>query len=104
MNLIVIMIMVVEVSVFVFAVALVMVMVVVVCVAVFVGFGWIAYDHHSIDDYLNDLKSGWRPRRAQAAYELSKILTADPDALADDPAASLAKSSMTWSTSTKTSL
>jgi HEAT repeat protein len=62
-------------------------LVVVVCVAVFVGFGWIAYDHHSIDDYLNDLKSGWRPRRAQAAYELSKILTADPEALADDPAA-----------------
>lgn len=62
-------------------------LVVVVCVAVFIGFGWIAYDHHSIDDYLNDLKSGWRPRRAQAAYELSKILTVDPDALADDPAA-----------------
>jgi HEAT repeat protein len=63
------------------------VVVVVLCVGVFIGFGWIAYDHQSVGDYLNDLKSGWRPRRAQAAYELSKILTADPDALADDPAA-----------------
>lgn len=61
--------------------------VVLVCVAVFIGFGWIAYDHNTVGDYLNDLKSGWRPRRAQAAYELSKILTADPSALDDDPAA-----------------
>ena len=59
--------------------------VVLLCVAVFIGFGWIAYDHQSTSDYLNDLKSGWRPRRAQAAYELSKILIADPAALDDDP-------------------
>lgn len=64
---------------------LVPLLVVLVCVAVFVGFGWIAYDHNSAEDYLNDLKSGWRPRRAQAAYELSKVLVADPDALADVP-------------------
>ena len=57
------------------------------CVAVFVGFGWIAYDKHSTRDYLNDLRSGWRPHRAQAAYELSKILVADPEALADTPEA-----------------
>lgn len=63
------------------------VVVVLLCVAVFIGFGWIAYDHHSVGDYLNDLKSGWKPRRAQAAYELSKILTADPRALDDDPGA-----------------
>lgn len=62
--------------------------VVLICVGVFVGFGWIAYDHQDIDDYLNDLRSSWKPRRAQAAYELSKILVADPDALALDPAAS----------------
>ena len=62
--------------------------VVLICVGVFIGFGWIAYDHHDVDDYLNDLRSSWRPRRAQAAYELSKILVADPDALALDPAAS----------------
>ncbi len=60
-------------------------LVVLICVAVFVGFGWIAYDHNSAADYLNDLKSGWRPRRAQAAYELSKVLVADPEALADVP-------------------
>ncbi len=62
-------------------------MVVLLCVAVFIGFGWIAYDHQTTSDYLNDLRSGWRPRRAQAAYELSKILVADPSALADDPGA-----------------
>ena len=62
-------------------------LVVVLCVAVFVGFGWIAYDRHTTQDYLNDLRSGWKPRRAQAAYELSKILVADPHALDDTPGA-----------------
>lgn len=71
-----------------FGLFIVPLVVVLACVAVFVGFGWIAYDHQDIDDYLNDLRSSWRPRRAQAAYELSKILVADPDALALDPAAS----------------
>jgi HEAT repeat protein len=66
---------------------LVPLLVVLVCVAVFVGFGWIAYDHNSAEDYLNDLKSGWRPRRAQAAYELSKVLVGDPAALDDVPGA-----------------
>jgi HEAT repeat protein len=60
-------------------------LVVAVCVGVFVGFGWIAYDRQDIGDYLNDLRSSWRPRRAQAAYELSKILIADPNALSTDP-------------------
>ena len=64
---------------------LVPLLVVLICVAVFVGFGWIAYDHNSAEDYLNDLKSGWRPRRAQAAYELSKVLVADPSALDEVP-------------------
>jgi HEAT repeat protein len=66
---------------------LVPLLVVLICVAVFVGFGWIAYDHSSAEDYLNDLKSGWRPRRAQAAYELSKVLVADPHALDEVPGA-----------------
>lgn len=57
------------------------------CVGIFIGFGWIAYDRHSTEDYLNDLRSGWRPRRAQAAYELSKILVVDPAALDDTPGA-----------------
>jgi HEAT repeat protein len=62
-------------------------LVVVLCVAVFVGFGWIAYDRQSTTDYLNDLESSWGPRRRQAAYELSKILTVDPRALAEEPGA-----------------
>jgi HEAT repeat protein len=70
-----------------FGLFLVPLLVVLACVAVFVGFGWIAYDRQTTDDYLNDLRSGWKPRRAQAAYELSKILIADPMALADAPGA-----------------
>ncbi len=62
-------------------------LVVLACVAVFVGFGWIAYDRQTTDDYLNDLRSSWKPRRAQAAYELSKTLIADPGALDDEPGA-----------------
>ncbi|HVG08584.1 MAG TPA: HEAT repeat domain-containing protein [Thermoanaerobaculia bacterium] len=56
-------------------------LVVILCVAIFIGFGWIAYDRQSTRDYLNDLESGWKPRRVQAAYELSKILVSDPQAL-----------------------
>jgi HEAT repeat protein len=62
-------------------------MVVILCVAVFIGFGWIAYDKQSTTDYLNDLQSWWKPRRVQAAYELSKILIADPKALDEEPGA-----------------
>lgn len=60
-------------------------LVVVASVLVFIGFGWIAYESNSVSDYLNDMRSGWRPRRAQAAYELSKILVADPTALDEEP-------------------
>lgn len=56
-------------------------MVVLLCVAIFIGFGWIAYDRQTTRDYLNDLEAGWKPRRVQAAYELSKILVSDPRAL-----------------------
>ena len=62
-------------------------LVVVLCVAVFIGFGWIAYDRQTTSDYLNDLQSWWKPRRVQAAYELSKILVADPKALEEEPGA-----------------
>ncbi len=60
-------------------------LVVIASVLVFIGFGWIAYESNTISDYLNDMRSGWRPRRAQAAYEMSKILIADPDALEGEP-------------------
>lgn len=61
--------------------------VVLLCVAVFIGFGWIAYERQTTGDYFNDLQSWWKPRRVQAAYELSKILVADPKALEDSPGA-----------------
>jgi HEAT repeat protein len=62
-------------------------LVIILCVAVFIGFGWIAYDRQTTTDYLNDLQSWWKPRRVQAAYELSKILVADPRALDEEPGA-----------------
>jgi HEAT repeat protein len=62
-------------------------LVVILCVTVFIGFGWIAYDRQTTTDYLNDLQSWWKPRRVQAAYELSKILVADPRALEQEPGA-----------------
>jgi HEAT repeat protein len=62
-------------------------LVVILCVAVFIGFGWIAHERLTTADCLNDLQSGWKPRRTQAAYELSKILTNDPHALDEEPGA-----------------
>jgi HEAT repeat protein len=62
-------------------------LVILLCVAVFIGFGWIAYDRQTTTDYVNDLQSWWKPRRVQAAYELSKILVADPKALDEEPGA-----------------
>ncbi len=59
-------------------------LVVAMCVAVFVLFGWAAYDRNSVGDYLDDLRdtrSVFAHRRKQAAYELSKILSVDPQAL-----------------------
>ncbi len=60
-------------------------LVVLACVIVFIGFGWIAYDQNSSQDYINDLTHWSKPRRSQAAYELAKILVADPAALDEPP-------------------
>ena len=60
-------------------------LVVLACVAVFIGFGWIAYDQNSSQDYINDLSHWSKPRRSQAAYELAKILVVDPTALDETP-------------------
>lgn len=63
-------------------------LVVVMCVGVFVLFGWVAYDRQSVGDYLSDLRdnrSFFAHRRKQAAYELSKILSANPEALRQEP-------------------
>ncbi len=65
-------------------------LVVIMCISVFVLFGWVAYDRKSVGDYLNDLqdsRSVFSHRRKQAAYELSKILSADPAALQAEPGA-----------------
>jgi HEAT repeat protein len=65
-------------------------LVVIMCVGVFVLFGWAAYERRSVEDYLSDLRdnrSFFAHRRKQAAYELSKILSANPQALRDDPKA-----------------
>lgn len=61
--------------------------VVALAVGVFIGFGWIALEEGTAGDYLDDLRSPWPPRRRQAAYELSRILNADPQALSQVPGA-----------------
>jgi HEAT repeat protein len=71
----------------VFGLIVVPLLVVAACVAVFIGFGWVAYERQGISGYLDDLRSFWPNRRWQAAYELSKILAADPRALAQEPGA-----------------
>ena len=56
-------------------------LVVLVCVGVFVGFGWIAYDRQTTDDYLNDLKSSWRPqgeRRLPTSSRRSSLQIRNP--------------------------
>lgn len=60
-------------------------LVVLACVGVFIGFGWIAYERNDVGDYVGDLSHWSRPRRSQAAYELAKILIADPQALDGEP-------------------
>ncbi|HVR28689.1 MAG TPA: HEAT repeat domain-containing protein [Thermoanaerobaculia bacterium] len=62
-------------------------LVVILCVGIFVLFGWAAYERRSVGDYLQDLRdsrSFFAHRRKQAAYELSKILSANPEALRED--------------------
>lgn len=61
--------------------------VVALCVGVFIGFGYIAMDRNTTSDLVDELQSSWKPRRVQAAYELSKILLADPKALDKEPGA-----------------
>jgi HEAT repeat protein len=71
----------------VFGLFVVPLIVVLLCVAVFIGFGWVAYERQGVAEYLNDLQSFWPNRRWQAAYELSKVLIADPEALNKEPGA-----------------
>lgn len=61
--------------------------VIAICVAVFIGFGYIALDKQTTSGLISDLQNSWKPRRVQAAYELSKILLADPHALDQEPGA-----------------
>lgn len=56
--------------------------VVAACVGVFLLFGWLAGRSAGIDAWIDDLDASWRPRRAQAAFELSRAVTADPALLA----------------------
>ena len=48
--------------------------IVVVAVGIFLLFGKLASDEQSIPDYLNDIRSGSKHERWQAAYQLSKSL------------------------------
>ena len=48
--------------------------IVVVAVGIFLLFGKLASNEQSIPDYLNDIRSGSKHERWQAAYQLSKSL------------------------------
>lgn len=48
--------------------------VVVIAVGIFLLFGRMATEQHSIPDYLNEIRSGSKHQRWQAAYQLSKSL------------------------------
>src|SRR5687767_6928874 len=50
--------------------------VVAIAVAIFFLFGKLASDEQSIPDYLNEVKSGGRRERWQAAYQLSQLINA----------------------------
>lgn len=49
-------------------------LIVLVCVGIFIFFGTLAHDKATLDDTLNEMKTGSATRRWQAAYELSKRL------------------------------
>jgi hypothetical protein len=55
-----------------------------VCVGLFVMFGLLTGENRNAGDYLNEIRSGSKTRRYQAAYELSKILAYEKD-LAREP-------------------
>ncbi len=50
--------------------------VVAIAVGIFFFFGQMAFDEQSIPDYLNEVRSGGRRERWQAAYQLSQLINA----------------------------
>ena len=55
-------------------------LVIAVAVGVFLMFGMLTQESRSASDYLDEVRSGSRARRYQAAFELSKMLDYDPEA------------------------
>ena len=53
--------------------------VVAVCVGVFFFFAWLISDEKTGVDYLREIRVGSQNRRWQAAFELSKIITMEPE-------------------------
>lgn len=53
--------------------------VVAVCVGIFLFFAWLVSDERTSLDYLREVRLGSASRRWQAAFELSKIITLDPE-------------------------
>jgi HEAT repeat protein len=54
--------------------------VVAVCVGIFLFFAWLVSDERTSLEYLNEVRAGSASRRWQAAFELAKIITLDPNA------------------------
>jgi HEAT repeat protein len=57
-------------------------------VVIFVLFGWIAGERRTAGDYLQEVRHGTTGRKWQAAFELSRVLARDREALEDPAVAS----------------
>src|SRR4051812_15640925 len=53
--------------------------IVLVAVAITGFFQWLALDNRSYDDYLNEIASGWKQKRPEAAYQLQFRLADQQD-------------------------
>src|SRR4030095_5381579 len=50
-----------------------------ICVGIFLFFGYLTYEQRSPSQYLSDIRSGTGTQRWQAAYELSNLVTSNPE-------------------------
>jgi HEAT repeat protein len=52
-----------------------------ICVGIFLFFGYISYEMRTPDQYLTGIRSGSETQRWQHAFELSNLVTSNPDAV-----------------------
>lgn len=50
-----------------------------ICIGIFLFFGYLTYEQRTPTEYLSDIRSGTGTQRWQAAFELSSLVSANPD-------------------------